>query len=279
MGTSTSLPTPSGGGWTKVKNDITDYLAGNYAITPGQVIGGTIQAAGGLGTRGASTHGAGGGGGGGVGGGGGGDGTTGAAGERSRTGGRAAVGRAASGLGGFAAAVRDQGLDAGLRTLGLGELRDRPAAEVIARIAEHLAADTPGLQGELLSVALRDSILDVAALEGDRSYQNLSDSLQAYLNKEGIEGLVESFLTHYVFDRVWSCIQSHVERRSDSLASASALGRAVESGCRAHVHALIDDMRVDRRFDGLDWFGRDGQALGQEIAETLETRLTSLSST
>jgi hypothetical protein len=264
MGTSTSLPTPTGGGWTKVKNDITDYLGGNHAVTPDQIIGGTIHAAGGLGTRGASAPGAAGGGGGGGGGG------------RSGSGGRAAVGRAASGLGGFAAAVRDRGLDEGLRTLGLDELRGRPAAEVIARIAEHLAEDTPGLQGELLSAALRDAILEAAALEGDRGYQNLSDSLQAYLNREGVDGLVESYLTHYVFDRVWSCIQSHVDRKSDGLASASALGRAVESGCRAHVHALIEDMRDSRRFDGLDWFGRDGQALGQEIAETLEARLTGL---
>lgn len=266
MGTSTSLPTPSGGGWTKVKNDITDLLGGNHAIMPDQIIGGTIHAAGGLGTRGASSPGGGGGGGGGAGGGG-----------RSGSGGRATVGRAASGLGGFAAAVRDGGLDAGLRTLGLDELRGRPAAEVIARIAEHLAEDTAGLQGELLAVALRDTILEAAALEGDRGYQNLSDSLQAYLNREGIEGLVESFLTHYVFDRVWSCIESHVERKSDGRASASALASAVEHGCRAHVHALIDDMRDSGRFDGLDWFGRDGQAFGQEIAGTLEDRLTALS--
>ena len=261
MGTSKSLPTPSGGGWTKVKNDITDYLGGNRAITPDQIIGGTILAAGGLGTRGSAGGGGGGGGG------------------NPGSGGRAAVGRAASKLGGFATAVRDGGLDAGLRSLGLDELRGRPAAEVISRIAEHLAEDTSGLQGDLLSAALRDAILEAAALEADRGYQNLSDALQAYLARDGIEGLVESFLTHYVFDRVWSSVESHVERKSGGQSSSSALASAVENGCRAHVQALIDDMRDSRRFDGLDWFGRDGQAFGQEIAGTLEARLIALSPT
>jgi hypothetical protein len=31
------------------------------------------------------------------------------------------------------------------------------------------------------------------ALEGDASYENLEESLQAFLNREGPEGLVESF--------------------------------------------------------------------------------------
>jgi len=193
MGTSIGLPTPSGGDWTKVKNDITDFLGGSPNVTTDQIIGGTIVAAGGLGSPspGSSPSAGGGAGGGGGSGGGGGVGT-------SR--GRAAVGRAVSGLGGFGAAVRGGSLDAGLDVLGLAELRGRPAAEVIARISEHLAEGAEGLQAELLRTALQDTILEAAAIEGESGYQNLGEALQNFLNREGVDGLVESFLTHYVFD-------------------------------------------------------------------------------
>jgi len=266
MGTSTSLPTPSGGGWTKLKNDITDYLSGSTNVTYDQIIGGTIVAAGGLDLPSPSRLGSGSAGSGASGGGAGGG----------RVGGRASVGRAVSQLGCFAAAVRDGGLDAGLRLLGLDELRNRPAAEVIARISEHLADGVEGLQEELLRTALQEAILETAAIEGESGYHNLSGALQSFLSREGVEGLIESFLTHYVLDRVWAFIQNHVERRSDSVSSASALESAVENSCRGHVRELMDDMKRAGRFDRLDWFGTDGQRFGQDISVTLESRLSAL---
>ena len=278
MGTSTSLPTPTGGDWTKVKKDITALLGGNVNVTPDQIVGGAIVAAGGLGPKSSMPGGnagagfggdAGGGGGGGSGGGGGGGG------GRSAVG-RAAVGRAASGLGGFAAAVGSRGLDAGLASLGLDQLRGRPASEVVARIAEHLSEGVEGLQGELLRTALQETLFEAAALEGESGYQNLGDALQVFLDREGVEGLVESFLTNFVFDRILAYVQSHIERRSDTASDASALETAIERSCRGHVENLIDDLKSAGRFDQLDWFGRDGQSFGQQIAADLESRLSAL---
>lgn len=260
MGTSVGLPTPSGGDWTKVKNDITDFLGGSANVTPDQIVGGTLVASGGLGSRPAASGTRGGGGGGGSGG-----------------GGRASVGRAASGLGGFGQAVRDRGLDAGLEYLGLGELRGRPAAEVVARISEHLCDGVDGLQGELMMKALQDTILEAAAVEGEAGYQNLGEALQSFLNREGIDGFVGAFLTNYVFDRVWAYIQSHVERRSDGADAATAMETAVERCCRGHVENLMDDLKAAGRFDSIDWFGRGAADFGQEIAADLESRISSLS--
>ena len=270
MGTSKSFPTPTGGDWTQLKHDITDFLGGNNNVTPDQIIGGTIRAAGGFGRSAGPSPG--GGGAGGAGGGGGGS----RSGGSGSGGGRAAVGRAASGLGGFGSAVRDRGLDGALRTLGLDELRGRPAIEVIARIAEHLADGVQGPEGETLTTALRDAIFEAAALEGDRTYQTLDVSLQSYLNREGIEGLVESFLANYVFDRIWFFIQNHVESKAPTSTVSTAMASAVENSCRSHVRSRIKDLKAENRFENLDWFGRDGQNLGQEIASILESRLAAL---
>ncbi|HOV64006.1 MAG TPA: hypothetical protein PLG43_09025, partial [Spirochaetia bacterium] len=132
-----------------------------------------------------------------------------------------------------------------------------------------------GRQGELLITALREAIFEAAALVGDPNYENLEASLQQYLNNEGIEGLLETFLTRFVFDRVWSLLESHAQERSDN-SSTQTMAYAVEGVCRSHVQDLFEDLREEGRFEQIDWFGQEGQRFGEEIAGELEERLLSL---
>jgi len=278
MGTSKSIPTPKGGAWTGVKKDVTSFLRGGD-VSADDILANTISA-GGIasppafpsrsGARGAS--GEGGGGGGAAAGGGRSRGGTGG----SARGGRASVGRAASGLGSFGAAVSDRGLDGALARLGLDELRGRSAVEVVARIAAHLADGVGGIQGEALEAALREAILEAAAMAGDPTYEDLDSSLQEFLSRDGVEGLVESFLTHYVFDRVWSLLESHVDRRAETNGEAEALATAVQTACRSHVEDLIGERQERGDFEALDWFGVDGEALGQGIVSDLEERIQAI---
>jgi hypothetical protein len=271
MGTSKSLPTPAGGAWTSVKRDINALLKDSINVDADLLIADVLGASGGLGAPSLRSGGGGGGGAGRIAGGGSAGG--GGGGGRVSTG-RANVGRAVAGLGGFGATLATGGLNAAVAAIGLAELRGRPAAEVIARIAEHLAGVADGLQQELLNAALRDAIFEAAALEGDRTYENLEVSLQAFLARAGVEGLVECFLTRYVFDRIWSLVESHVDRRTDSVSDSAALSSAVDGACLAHVRALIEDLRSEGRFDRVDWFGPAGQSLGDGIVATLEFRLS-----
>lgn len=263
MGTSASLPTPSGGKWRPVKTDISGFLSGSGNVSAGQIVAGALSAAGGLAVPPPHSSGSGGG-----------NGTAGGSGGRGRAGHRTSVSRTISGLGGFGASVGARGLTQALRTLGLEELRGRPAPEVVARIAEHLADDAEGLQRELLTTALRDTIFEAAAIEGDLSYENLDASLQAFLDREGIEGLIRTFLTHYVFDRLWLVIENHVDRRAGSTGSADLLARAVRSACRAEVRAEMRRYRTNGQLANIDWFGRDGQRIGQELVTALEAQIT-----
>ncbi len=263
MGTSKSFPTPSGGAWSPLKNDISDMLGGNRNIQPDRIIGGTIRAAGlapaslGGGERRGRSGGAGGGGGG----------------QRS---GRASVGRAAAGLAGFGAAVQAGGLDAGLHVLGLEELHGKPAAEIIARISDHLAEGVEDLQGELLRTALREAMFEAAALGGDPGLRDMGTALQNYLDQTGPEGLAELFLSHFVFDRIWLVVESHVDQKADGNSSASAMAMAVQNACRSHVRSHMDDARNTEMFNKLNWFGPDGIRIGQQIVATLESRLAAL---
>ena len=273
MGTSKQFPTPSGGPWTPLKNDISAYLDGDKKVTPNTVVGGTLRALGGLnvappgratanaargpGGTGAGRHGGGGGGGGGG----------------ARATGRGSVGRAASGLGGFGAAVREGGLDAGLLALGLDELRGRPPAEVIDRIADHLAEGADPTQYDLLYDALKTSILEAAALGAQSGFQDLDAALRGFLDRHGVEGLVQSYLSNYVYGRVWMAVENHVEMKTNGGPSGQAMSIAVGNACRSHVGDLIREIKDAGRFEKVDWFGREGARLGNELVSELEGRL------
>lgn len=276
MGTSKQLPTPSGGPWTPLKGEISKYLDGDDKVTPSKIVGDTVQALGGLnvpspGRSGSSSGsssrsgGGGGSGGGGRGGGGGGSGRSSSS--------RSSVGKAASGLGGFGAAVREGGLDAGLTALGLEELSGKEPAEVIDRICDHLAEGTDPTQYDLLTDALKGAIVEAAALGEQAGFKDLDSALQSFLEQRGVEGLIESYLANYVYDRVWMAIENHVEMKTAGSSNSQSMSIAVNNACRSHVQSLIQDTKTAGRFDKVDWFGRDGARLGGEIVSDLEGRL------
>ena len=228
MGTSKNFSTPKGGPWTPLKNDLTDHLAGDSDITPERLVGRAIAAAGvGLGGLRNSS------GGGGAAGGGG----RGAARDGDGGGARAsrAVGGVVAGLAGFGASVRAEGFDAALNRLGLEDLRGRPAAEVLAAIAEKLASEADGPQKEVINAALLEVLFDAADIDGAEGYDDLAASLQSFLDHNGIEGLIESFLTKCVYDGIWFTIEEHVGKKSGTNSDVKTLAGAVEGVCRAEV--------------------------------------------
>ncbi len=290
MGTSTSLKTPSGGEWTPLKGGITSILGGGSNYSPQNVVGQTVLAAGGLavpalpGMPSGSTRGAARGRGSSSGGGGGGAGARGGSGggrttRSARAGGGSAVARTIVGLAAFGDAARTGGVAVGIEALGLADLSGMTPAEVVSRIAEHLADETSGLQHELLVNALRDALLDAASIQGDAGFQQLDEALQSFLQREGVSGLVTAFLTNYVFDRVWGIIEYHVDRKADSTSDAVALESAVQDVCRQHVRDAVGSAEEAGRFEQVDWFGREGVGIAESVVNDLEARLTALGRT
>jgi hypothetical protein len=181
-----------------------------------------------------------------------------------------------AGLGAFGAAVAGQGLEGALASFGLGALKGRPAVEVIALIAEHLSQDAGGVLGELLANALRDSLLEAAALVDELSYEDLETSLTDYFQKDGVEGLVELFLTRYVTDSVWALLENHAELTGAGESALDGMSLAVENTCRSHVHEALEAERQAGSFDGVDWFGTGGRGVADRIIQTIEQRLKTI---
>jgi hypothetical protein len=268
MGTSKNFSTPKGGPWTPLKNDLTDHLAGDSDITPERLVGRAIAAAGvGLGGLRNSSGGGGTGGGGGRGN---------ARGGGAGTPASRAVGGAVASLAGFGASVRAEGLDAALNRLGLEDLRGRSAAEVLAVIAEKLASDADGPQKEVINAALLEVLFDAADIDGAEGYDDLGASLQSFLDRDGIEGLIESFLTKCVYDGIWFTIEEHVGKKSETNSDVKTLASAIEGVCRAEVRVLMKESRGQGTFEKTDWFGSEGQTAAQVILRELDRRLRAL---
>ena len=175
---------------------------------------------------------------------------------------------AVQGLGGFGADVAYRGLDAALGSLGLQDLHGKSAAEVIGRVAEHLSRSATGKQAEVLETALRDTIFDIAALEGDGSYGDLESALQSFLDRYGLDGFVESFLTQYVFTAIWSFFENHADAKLEG-ASNDELAVAIESACRSLVSQELKDLREAQQFNSVDWFGQTGRRFADSIVGKL----------
>lgn len=254
MGTSKSLAPGSGGAWTELKGDITGHFTGSRRPSLGSIVGNAVRAAGGIGVGG--RRGGRGGGGGAVGGG--------AAGS---------IGPVVGGLGGFAEAVRDRGLANGLEALGLGELEGKSAVEVVATVADHLAAAVKGIDGDLMREALREAIIEAAALRDSDGYADLEGGLQSFLREEGVDGLVEVFLCKFVFDAVWANFEEHAQTKAMDRNALEAFVNAIDGVCASEVRGALDDARERGEFNTMDWFGEDGQRVGKEIFATIEARL------
>jgi hypothetical protein len=178
-----------------------------------------------------------------------------------------------SGIGGFGASIRDGGLGQALDSLGLVELRGNAAAEVVSRVAEHLASGVDGQIYETAYAALVQALFDAAQLSEDGTFEALDTGLQQYLDQHGAEGLAGLFLGHFVFTRVWTVIENHASSHARSNGEHEALLRSVDNWCREQIQELFAEFRDNGRFEHVDWFGRDGITLASAICDAFEARL------
>jgi hypothetical protein len=258
VGTSKSLGSGSGEAWAHLKGDITSFFSGSREVPVRNLVSGVVNAANGIGISGRGNGGSGGGG------------------SRNSGGGARVVGPVVGALGGFGSVVRDQGLAAGLKGLGLPDLAGKSAVEIVSAVSQHLASAVDGLDGELLKAALNDAILEAAQLGAEDGFVDLEKGLQAFLGERGIPGLVEEFLCRFVFDAVWANIEGHVNARAADERATEAFMSAIDGVCAAEVRAVIDDVRANGTFDRTDWFGSDGQRIGRQIFETIHIRLRAM---
>jgi hypothetical protein len=70
--------------------------------------------------------------------------------------------------------------------------------------------------------------------------------------------------------------ENHTQLKAESAAASDGLGVAVGQACREHVGSLINETRESGMFDKIDWFGRNGIQMADQLVSELEGRLRDL---
>jgi hypothetical protein len=266
MGTSKGYKMPTGGNWTPLKNDATDFVqgTGSEEITPANLITDFIRATGGLkglmhgnggsapfivggsATYGAARRGAGGG-----------------AGTGGGGGGSAAVGTARN-LGGFLSSVGEIGLERALQERGLGDVVGKSASDVADVMLDEFAGPASTLDNALARESLaeiRDEILNDA-----ETFEDVEERLNAAMDELGIFGILASFFGHYVFKMFCrNFYEEWVKKVGDSKASnmLAQIKEYITSSVRAKL--------TGREVTNVDWKTDAGTQVAEDVLkETIE---------
>jgi hypothetical protein len=265
MGTSRGYKMPTGGNWTPLKNDATDFVQGTGSkdISPGDLVTDFIRAAGGLKglirgnggsaplmgggspAQGSTTRG----GGGGAGAGGGGT--------------SAAVGTARN-LGGFLSRVGEVGLQSALQERGLGDVVGKSASDVADVMLDELAGPASTLDNALARESLaeiRDEILNDA-----ETFEDVEQRLNTAMDELGIFGILASFFGHYVFKMFCRNFYEEWVKKVGDLKASNSLAQIKE-----YITSSVRTKLTGREIATIDWKANEGTQVAEDVLkETIE---------
>jgi len=256
---------PTGGKWTPLKNEATDFVqgTGSKEIRPADLLTDFIRAIGGVkglmrghggsapsaGERqaagGASKRG------GGAGGGGGGGGAS------------AAVGTAQN-LGGFLSRVGEVGLEESLRERGLDDAIGKSASDVSDTLLDEFAGPASTLDNALARESLaeiRDELLTDA-----ETFEDVEKKLDTAIDELGIFGILASFFGHYIFKMFCRNFYEEWVKKVGDAKAASSLAQIKE-----YIVSSVRNKLTGRKVAAVDWKKDEGQQVTEGVLkETLD---------
>jgi hypothetical protein len=256
---------PTGGKWTSVKNEATDFVQGTGSkdITPANLLSDFIRAIGGLKGlvrgHGGSAPAAGGGY------------AAGGASKRSAGGGTgvggggtsAAVGTAQN-LGGFLSRVGEVGLEKSLRERGLDDAVGKSASDVSDTLLDEFAGPASTLDNALARESLaeiRDEILTDA-----ETFEDVEKKLDTAIDQLGIFGILASFFGHYIFKMFCRNFYEEWVKKVGDEKAASSLAQI-----REYIVSSVRNKLVGRKVETVDWKKDEGSKVTEGVLkETLD---------
>lgn len=245
MGTSRGYDAPTEGSWPSLKREVT-RLAAPGGNTPrarwrtlAHFAAASLGGQGGSGSSGTSGGGGGGGGGGSA--------------RLARTG-----ARVGARLGAFADLVGRRGLAEALRSFGLEDLIDRPAAEVLDGLIDALVGPPETRDDALALQALED--MRRALFAGARTADDIEALLHAAMGRAEISGLIREYYGYYLYEAFVSDFYERLLRRSGEAATRQTLDSVQRTITEALAYHLGGSSPTD-----IDWSGPEGRRLCDQI--------------
>jgi hypothetical protein len=266
MGTSSRYKMPTGGNWTPLKNEATDFVQGtggedvtqaNLVTDFIRTIGGFKGLSRGMGGSAPAGHGSSGSGsgaksGGSKGGGGGGG--------RSVS---AAVGTARN-FGSFLSRVQEAGLEEALKERGLEKLVGKPASEVADALLDEIAGPGSTLDNALAREALAD--LRDELLKDAQTFEDVKKALEESLDNLGLFAILADFFGLYVFKMFCRNFYEDWVKKVGNSRAAQTL-----KDMKNYIVSSLRAKFAGRKLDGADWKGKEGSQIAEQVLkETIE---------
>ncbi len=265
MGTSTGYQMPTGGDWTPLKTDATNFVQNGTSatVTPQSLLGDYMRAIGGAAAfssgGGGSPSGSGGGGGAGGGGASGGGSSSGSGGSRSVTaGGTRAAQRVTHGLGNFLARVGSAGIGEALRDIGLGELVGKSASEIATALLDKLAGPSSTIDDAAARAACDD--LNKELLQDARTTEDVDRVFKTAMDDKGLGGILMRFFSLYIYRRFCrDFYENWCKRAGNTVANArlSTIKKFIDTNLKARC--------INKNITATNWKGGEGGRLVSQI--------------
>lgn len=250
---------PTGGSWTPLKNDATDFVQGTGGpdITPASLVTDFIRVNGGLkglstGSGSAPLHGSGSG-----------PGQSGGH-KDGGGGGRSSAIHTARNLGRFLSRVGEVGLDTALRERGLGNIVGKSAGEVAQALLDEFAGPASTLENALVREALADVRDEM--LENAETFEDVERCLDSTMDQIGVFGILASFFGHYIFKMFCRNFYEEWLKKVGDARAANSLQQIKD-----YVISSLRAKLANRKIDAVDWKKKEGILLVEDIlGETIE---------
>jgi hypothetical protein len=163
----------------------------------------------------------------------------------------------AQALGGFLGNVARDGFSEAVKTLALGTFVGRDAAAFVNALVDALAPDGSLLEDAIARKALAETLATVIEKDVDGSGTPFES-----LNRSGLVEVLRTYVAEYVTSRMLQIVGQRLTSGEISAKDAARTEADVRDFIRETADFTIDDAVLD-----IDWMGRDGQAVVQQIFE------------
>jgi hypothetical protein len=111
----------------------------------------------------------------------------------------------------------------------------RPAGDLIKNIAENLIEQASGVDRDLLSKSLQETLLCITGLDSRLDYSEIKTRLVRFLASEGQSSLLEQFLSFCIFNFVWFYVGDSFQVAARKVESFEKDMESVEQVCQRIV--------------------------------------------
>jgi hypothetical protein len=163
-------------------------------------------------------------------------------------------------LGGFIGTVARDGLDAALRSNGLGDLVGKSVTEILLGIVSLCG----GTDGDIDSVDARNALSETMdeLCETATTADELETLLESQMNDEALGTLMISYFGNYLYQQFCRVFFSQLEKKHGIDQASSFL-----TSIRDFIRSSLEHETVGVKLSKVDWFGAEGNNVAQRIMQ------------